>query len=444
MNPELEQSSKHLLISVCGQVFAVPSIAVVEITAAIKPTKLPFVPHYIAGLVNIKGSVIPLLSLSTYMGIQHLAVDPQKAESIFIIVMSGNTHFALAVDAALDEVDEVNDTMIVLDVQQFHNIIQPTENGSDNNAGLLGKTNTQADIETDISLLVFQTLGEHFGFLLDEIVEVVEVEIITPVPGAPECVSGLATLHDSAVLVLSFPVLLGKAATSQSDKKLLVVIERENTCYGVDVSTSVAIRNFPASRLQKSPNEQGQFADILIGVHDQATVVIKGKELIADDLHKKLKDLAPAAGNKNAEIIKTCSLLHVTINNLSYAMSLDYVRMVTQARKITKLNDAMNRVFGVIEMEGRIVSVVDNSQLFGYMDMQASSLQYVIIGDDKTEWAVPVSQINEILDIPETDIEGITSADLKHLSGIAHHSHHRTGLAQLIPVLNVLELYPRE
>src|SRR6478735_1874892 len=105
MKLESEDINKYLLISVSGQTFAVPSLHVVEICPAIRPTRLPFVPHYIAGLVNVKGSVIPLLSLSAYMGVQHLSPNPQGAESIFVIVMSGNAHFALAVDAAIDEVD---------------------------------------------------------------------------------------------------------------------------------------------------------------------------------------------------------------------------------------------------------------------------------------------------------------------------------------------------
>ena len=442
MNPELDQANKYLLISVCGQIFAVPSTSVVEITAAIRPTKLPFVPHYIAGLVNIKGSVIPLLSLSAYMGIQHLAIDKEKAESIFIIVLSGNTHFALAADAAIDEVTEVDDTMIVLDIQQFHNIIQPTEHGDANNVGLLGKTEIQEYIEEKISLLVFQNWGERFGFALDEIVEVVEVDnVITPVPGAPECVLGMITLHDSALPVLSFPLLVGKNQLSPADKKLLVVIEREGTHYGIDISTAVAINSFFSSCLKKSPNELGQFSSVLIDAYEQVTLLVKANELIPDDLHKKLKELAPATMSKGADIIKTRSLLHVTINNLSYAMSLDYVRMVTTARKVAKVNDAADQVLGVVEIEGRIISLLNTSHIFGAMDMQAAALQYVIIGDEKTEWALPVNQINEILDIPEMDIENITSATLKHLSGIAHH--YKADLAQLIPVLDVLELYPR-
>lgn len=450
MKPEAVTSinSKYLLTSVNGTTFAIPSIYVSEICPSIKPTKLPFVPHYIAGLVNVKGTVIPLLSLSDYIGTTsvvpgnlsedvspsgHLSLDRQ----VFVIVFSGNSYFALAVDFAIDEVSSIDDSTILLDINQFHNIIHAFDDAHDGE-GLLGKIGQQEQHDEEIALLAFQTLSERFCFSLTEIVEVIEVDTIVPIPGAPDCVEGLATIRDEAVLVLSFPALLGRVLEAEKGAlKLLVLIEREQSIYAIDISTPVNIAKFFKKSLKKSHNELSQFTSILIDEQEQATIFIQSTELISDELHKKIKTLAPNNSSKASELIHYRRLLHITINSLAYAIPIDYVRMVSTNIKTIKLNDDTKNVSGIIEIEGRIISVLDASRYLGFVDLEKSNIQYVVIGDADDEWAVPVTRINQIIDIPETDIENISSNDLKHLSGIAHYQ------GQLIPVVNLRALLHR-
>jgi len=451
-----ETALRFLLVNVQGQTFAIPSSSVVEISPAIKPTKLPFVPHYIAGLVNVKGNVIPLLNLSAY-----ISPDQSAENRMMVVILSGDTHFALGIDSAIDEIssadinvslydikplpgdsehvlvsgdiDFVGEKTFILDMDQFDNIIHASDVRSAG-GGLLGKVSRQEQHEEEIPMLVFQALGERFGFSLDHIVEVTEVDTLIPIPGAPECVEGLAMLRDDALLVLSFPVLLGRKYGTQTSKKLLVVIEREMSFYGIDISTSVSINSFRTGNFKKSPNDKSLFSQVLLDEQNQATVVITNNELIPDELHAKLKDLAPESSSKISEVINYRSVLHITIDALSYVFPLDYVRMVSTHNTLTKVNDFSESVTGIIEIDGRILSVLDTRQHLGFVDFEKTEPEYVVIGDENSEWAIPVTHINQIIDIPETDIENIESGDVKHLSGIAHYQ------GQLIPVVNLREL----
>lgn len=66
-----------------GQEFAVPICQVQEVIRAVAPTRIPAAPAYLAGMMNLRGRVTPLIDTATLLG---LPMDP---ENRFIIVARG-------------------------------------------------------------------------------------------------------------------------------------------------------------------------------------------------------------------------------------------------------------------------------------------------------------------------------------------------------------------
>lgn len=64
------QSSIRLVsFSILGREFALPITVIQEVIRFMKPTKLPSAPPYIAGIINLRGRVTPLVCLRQLMGI---------------------------------------------------------------------------------------------------------------------------------------------------------------------------------------------------------------------------------------------------------------------------------------------------------------------------------------------------------------------------------------
>lgn len=64
------QSSIRLVsFSILGREYALPITVIQEVIRFMKPTKLPSAPPYIAGIVNLRGRVTPLVCLRQLMGI---------------------------------------------------------------------------------------------------------------------------------------------------------------------------------------------------------------------------------------------------------------------------------------------------------------------------------------------------------------------------------------
>jgi len=63
-----------------GREFALPITVIQEVIRFMKPTKLPAAPSYIAGIINLRGRVTPLVSLRQLLGI------PGDEDDRFIVI----------------------------------------------------------------------------------------------------------------------------------------------------------------------------------------------------------------------------------------------------------------------------------------------------------------------------------------------------------------------
>ena len=62
------QTEKYLLFQSDGLLFGVPAEAVVEIITGHTVTKLPLVPGYISGIINLRGQIIPIVDICRLLG----------------------------------------------------------------------------------------------------------------------------------------------------------------------------------------------------------------------------------------------------------------------------------------------------------------------------------------------------------------------------------------
>lgn len=100
--PATQDSVKttELLTFRCGgQGYAVDIMSVREIRSWSQPTPLPHAPPYMRGMVNLRGSVLPVMDLARRMGQATTKDDPRN---VIIVIQQGNRVHGLLVDAVSD------------------------------------------------------------------------------------------------------------------------------------------------------------------------------------------------------------------------------------------------------------------------------------------------------------------------------------------------------
>ncbi len=100
------QTGQYLTFMLAGDVFAMGILAIKEIIEYANLTVVPMMPAYVRGVINLRGSVVPVIDLSVRFGKQSSPVTKRTCIVIIEIEANGERHDAGvvvdAVNAVLD------------------------------------------------------------------------------------------------------------------------------------------------------------------------------------------------------------------------------------------------------------------------------------------------------------------------------------------------------
>ena len=65
---DTSEQRELITFEVAGQLFGLDIAAIREIRAWSPVTKMPGVPHYVAGVANLRGSILPVIDLAARLG----------------------------------------------------------------------------------------------------------------------------------------------------------------------------------------------------------------------------------------------------------------------------------------------------------------------------------------------------------------------------------------
>jgi purine-binding chemotaxis protein CheW len=137
---------------------------------------------------------------------------------------------------------------------------------------------------TNVSRMCLITLGgELFAMDLGHVSEVFEVDSITPVPGAPSTLIGVANLRGAVIPLADLRPTLGLSAT-ESSLKYAVVVRHGSHQIGILVDSVPEIRTvrqdeFLAAPAQGTPNAQ-PLVSALLPVEERMSGVMEVPRLL--------------------------------------------------------------------------------------------------------------------------------------------------------------------
>lgn len=91
-----------------GQDYSVNIMSVREIRGGAQATSLPHSPSYVKGVINLRGTVLPIMDLSKRLGMND---DCDNARNVIIVVAVGDRTVGLMVDAVSDILSISEDDM---------------------------------------------------------------------------------------------------------------------------------------------------------------------------------------------------------------------------------------------------------------------------------------------------------------------------------------------
>jgi purine-binding chemotaxis protein CheW len=120
MNDSQATQQQYLTFSVRGDEYAVAILRVKEIIAFDGVTRVPRTPAYIRGVINLRGSVVPVIDLATKFGLPASSIS---ARSCIVLVETALAEHSTVVGIMVDAVSQVVELA-------EHDVIPPPQFGA--------------------------------------------------------------------------------------------------------------------------------------------------------------------------------------------------------------------------------------------------------------------------------------------------------------------------
>jgi purine-binding chemotaxis protein CheW len=422
-----------LLVRVAGDVQAMAAGQVVEIVRPQACTRVPNGPASLRGLTNLRGRVLPVVSLAALLGRAEDGATPAKIGAQRMVVAG-----AEPVGFLVDEVVSLGNggsERVVLDLPAllaaaFAGGGQLAAVGAPPRAAVAQMDAVRRD---DVALLVLEVAGQEYGLRLDQVRRVVPMPAhVTPVPGADPVMLGVMAANAASgeagvVPLVSLPALLGLATPPLAAPMLadrtggprwrVAVVELGGrpvglAAPGLDAILRVAagsIGPVPAvltrgraeARLEGITQLEGgrRLVCVLSAEHLLDTATMERIMSQAGDVASAAKAAGPDSGGERQQFVV------FLLGGERYGLPITAVQeVVRRPASLTRVPMAPDFVAGVMNLRGVVLPVISQAHRFGTAGPAAGGRVMVVrIGGLMAGLAVDA--VTEILNLDPASLQ---------------------------------------
>ena len=403
-----DTAAEHLLLfEIAGASFGLPLSTVAEIIRMPKLSYMPLVPPSLHGLANLRGTVLPAISLRRLLHLPDAVAD----EMTRIVVLNGAAPVGFVVDriehllalpadrlekhdAGAGDVDPavIEGVIKGAEGQALIKILNParlisgqfdrlgvTRSGEAARSTVALGTIHAVEAEALISLLSFDLGTQEYALPLESVREIVALpDHVSEVPRAEAAVLGVVTLRDSLLPLVSLRALLGLPVDEQrAQAGKVVVVSMGDAVVGLVVDATREILRVDPALIDAAPallSRGAGEADVtsLCRIDDgrRLVAVLSPDRLFRSDLVNRI---LPEQGGTGAEAdIQSGSIamadeqfIVFRLGDQEYAMPIAAISEIARTPEhITRVPKAPAFVDGVINLRGGVVPVVDLRRRF--------------------------------------------------------------------------------
>ena len=402
-----------LTFTVAGERLALPAGDVAEVIRPPALVRVPLAPPGMAGVVNLRGRVVPVLALAALLG------KPEAGWSgtSRIVIIGLGSPIGLIVDAvsALVPAEDVQSGAAkarFLDLDALlAGVIGATERRQSSGKAVAAVEAQPRTVAAQQAFLGFEVAGQEFALPLGAVGEVLAFpEGIAVVPRTDEAMIGVIPLRDRLLPLLSLPVLLGLEARARAEEARIVVASVGGARIGLVVDAVRAILRAaeeeidPVPRVLTRGRQEAQIQAICrLDGGRRLVSILSTDHLLEPGLVERLgidtseedrvMDEAVSAGTEQFVVFQ--------LGDENYGLPIDCVdEVVAIPDRLTILPKAPDFIEGIMNLRGKVVPVIDQRRRFdapGAVDDRRGRIVVVRIGDAHAGFVV--DSVSEVLAI---------------------------------------------
>jgi len=389
-----------------------------EITPRTDITPVPGSPSFVLGIVNLRGSIIPVLDSRLRFHLPPKAPTPRTR--IIILDLAGQAT-GLMVDS-VSEVVKLDDftlrdtpplvagvrsdylagmvtaanrliTLVnlekILDSAEFGERTRLAGHGGE--ARVFGGGSAQEEVEQvedDLPYVTFSLGKESFGINLKIVEEIIELPAVTKVPDAPPYVLGVICLREQVLPLLDLVQLLkAEPAERQVPADMVILLSFGQAKLGVVVDGIQEIIRIREEDILAPPQTLSEReAKDLEGVvlrPDRMVSLLKILDIITGEDQTRIAAMSTSLMPEGTEDTQAAAFeLPMVVFHLgdeAYSLRLHEVREIIMVGNITPIPRAPSFIEGVLNLRGEVMPVIDLRGRFGLPRQEVTSTSRIVI-----------------------------------------------------------------
>jgi purine-binding chemotaxis protein CheW len=489
---EEESHVRQFVTFIVGdEVFAVDMAPVQEIIRIPSVVRVPMAPSTLEGLANLRGRVLPIVSLRRVFGFEEREDD----DSTRAIVIDLGQPLGFVVDrvasvvgveiSKIEDVSSISGTIdtdlltglikdvgghgmiMVLDFAKLiTNEFSEAAKSSNHSSAAQSSSREVLEIEAisdELQLVSFTVAGEEYAISIEDVQEIVQVpDHVIHVPHADSHVLGVMTLRNRLLPLVSLRRMFSLPFKDADEHSRIVVISVGSASVGVVMDTVNEVLRVSKDCVDPIPNMLTRDADM-----SEITEICRladGKRLVsiisADNMfrHNSVREALSSVekmqdedGMNDAEklgIEDDEQMVVFRLGKEEFGVPIESVQEIVRVpEELTHIPRAPSFVEGVINLRGAVLPVVDQRRRLGLEQIERSEQQRIMVFlFDGVRTGFIVDSVAEVLKVPKSSIEpapNLSNIQSKLIARVANLEKQKR-LILLIEPSHLLEAKDRE
>ena len=437
------------------EVFAVDMAPVQEIIRVPDVVKVPLAPRTLDGLANLRGKVLPIVSLRRIFSFEErpyddatravvidqgqplgfvvdrvvsvVGVDPRQIEDANAISATVNTDL---VSGLLKDVGGYPMIMVLdfakLIAAEFAGALEG--NRSQANTALESERQTRSDenkASDELHLVSFEVDHQEYAIVIDDVQEIVQVpELIVQVPHSESHVLGVMTLRNRLLPLVSLRRMFGLPNRNADENSRIVVVSLGGASVGVVMDSVNEVLRVARSDVDAMPSmlaKDGNMSEIA-----QICRLDSGKRLVSilsvgnmfrhSAIKAALTTVETMNDKQGQSAITTQDdgtrddeeqVVVFLLGKEEFGVPIESVQEIVRvAEQLTHVPKAPPAVEGVINLRGAVLPVMDLRRRLGLEQVARSDRQRIMVFlIDGARTGFIVDSVVEVLKIHKSTIE---------------------------------------
>jgi len=448
-----QQGTQQFVIFIAGEeVFAADMTPVKEIIRVPDVVRVPLAPAALEGLANLRGKVLPIISLRRLFGFPELAHDDSTRALVVDVgqplgFVVDRVSSVVGVDANhIEDVGSIRTTVntevlsgllkdvgghpmiMVLDFlklieKEFTQIASLTRN-----AGTAGALQANVEVEEEdssdeLQLVSFDVDGQEYAIAIEEVQEIVQVpEAVVHVPHSDSHVLGVMTLRSRLLPLVNLRSMFAIEHRDLDEKSRIVVLTLNGVSVGVVVDAVSEVLRVAKTGVDALPAllaREGNLAEITsicrLDNGKRLVSIVTARNLFG---HSVIKEALSAvskseeesdliAGEVDDDLDDDEQVVIFRLDKEEFGAPIASVQEIVRVPEaLVRVPQAPSFVEGVINLRGSVLPVIDLRLRLGLKQVERTDRQRImvfLISNVRTGFIV--DQVAEVLKIPKAAIE---------------------------------------